>query len=181
MQREAPPPDVWIDDRLAAHPSPIEGHGLFATEDIAAGSILIRLGGRLVSTAELASLIADADKDPGAPYVDTVTVYEDTHLVIPPGTNVHFGNHSCDPNTWHVGPYEIAARRDIRAGDEVTIDYGTNSGAPSFSMPCNCGSVFCRHEISSEDWRRPELQGRYGDHWVPALWERIQRSVRPRR
>ena len=26
--------------------------------------------------------------------------------------------------------------------------------------------------ITGEDWRRPELQARYGDHWIPALLDR---------
>ena len=175
MPERSLPSDVWIDHRLTVRLSRIEGYGLFAAEDIAGGTLLVRLGGRLVSTAELADLIARANADPAAPYIDTITVYEDAHLVIPPGTQAHFCNHSCGPNTWHVGPYEIAARRDIRAGEEVTIDYGTTSGAPGLSLACNCGSALCRHEITSEDWRRPELQDRYGNHWVPALWARINR------
>jgi hypothetical protein len=27
------------------------------------------------------------------------------HLVLPPDTLIHYGNHSCDPTMWHVGPY----------------------------------------------------------------------------
>jgi uncharacterized protein len=177
VHREAPPADVWVDDRLVVRSSRIEGRGLFAAEDIPAGTTLVRLGGHLVSSTELAELIAKADADPDTPYVDTTTVYADAHLVMPAGTKVHFGNHSCDPNTWHVGAYHIAARRDIRAGDEVTIDYGTTSGAPGFSMICNCGSDLCRHEVTSDDWSRVELQARYGDHWVPALWERIRAAT----
>lgn len=176
MDREEPPADVWVDERLVVRSSRIEGRGLFAAEDIPEGTVLVRLGGHLVSSTELADLIAEADADPDAPYVDTITVNEDAHLVMPGRTRAHFGNHSCDPNAWHVGPYKIAARRDIRTGDEVTIDYGTASGAPGFSMICNCGSDLCRREVTSDDWRRVELQARYGDHWVPALLERISAS-----
>jgi GNAT superfamily N-acetyltransferase len=170
------PAGVWLDHRVAVRASPIEGKGLFATQDIPAGTVVVRLGGRLVSSAELDRLIRHANADPDAPYVDSTTLYEDCHLILPPGTDVHYGNHSCDPNTWPIGPYEIAARRDIPAGEEVTLDYGTTSGAGGFSMDCRCGSALCRGQITSEDWRRPELQARYGDHWVPALQERIRRS-----
>jgi GNAT superfamily N-acetyltransferase len=171
----APPADVWLHHHLAVRASPIDGHGLFATQDIPAGTVVVCLGGRLVSSAELTRLITEANADPNAPYVDSTTLYEDCHLILPPGTDVHYGNHSCDPNTWPIGPYEIAARRDIPAGEEVTLDYATTSGAGGFSMPCRCGSALCRGQITSEDWRRPELQARYGDHWVPALQERIRR------
>lgn len=66
---------------------------------------------------------------------------------------MHFGNHCCGPNLWHTGPYEIAARCDIRAGEELTIDYGTSWGAAGFSMGCRCG----------HDWK---LFTR-GQFWVP--------------
>ena len=33
-------------------------------------------------------------------------------------------NHSCDPNTWLEG-LNLVARRDIRRGDEITVEYAT--------------------------------------------------------
>jgi uncharacterized protein len=164
-----PSGEVWIDGRLVVRRSAIEGRGLFFAEDMAADTVLIRLGGRLVTSTELDALIAAADAHPDLPYVDTITIYEDAHLVIPPRTAIHFGNHSCDPTLWHVGPYELATRRDVAGGEEATIDYGTQSGADGFVMDCSCGAGRCRGRVSSEDWRRPELQERYRGHWVPAL------------
>lgn len=174
MER-APREQPWVHPAVAVSRSGIEGKGLFATEDIAVGTVVIRLGGRLVTTGELGRLIAAAEAEPELPYVDSVTVYEDAHLVLPPGTMVHFGNHSCDPNLWHAGPYEVAARRQIRAGEELTIDYGASSGAPGFTLTCLCGSALCRGQVTSDDWRRPELQRAYAGHWAPALAERISR------
>jgi hypothetical protein len=168
-----PPADVWVDERLVVRGSPIEGRGLFFTNSFRAGAVVVRLAGRLVSSAELDELIHVADADPAAPYVDTITVYDDAHLVIPPNTPIHFGNHSCDPTLWHVGPYELATRRDVTAGEEATIDYGTVSGAEGFRMACRCGAAACRGEVTSADWRRVELQARYRGHWVPALQQRI--------
>jgi hypothetical protein len=124
-----PTAEVWIDGRLVVRQSSTEGRGLFFADDFAAGTTVIRLGGSLVTSAELDSLIAAAAADPTAPYIDTITVYEDAHLVLPPGTPVHFGNHSCDPTLWHVGAYELATRREVTVGEEATIDYGTQSGA----------------------------------------------------
>lgn len=83
----------------------IEGCSLFFSTNIAAGVVVIRLGGTMVPTTELQQLIADADADPRAPFVDTITIYPDQLLVLPSGTSVHFGNHSCDPTLWHTGPY----------------------------------------------------------------------------
>jgi hypothetical protein len=119
IRPDDPPTDPWVDDRVVVRRSPIEGNGLFAQEPIAEGSVVIRLGGRLVTSAVLTELIDAAGRDPDAPYVDTITVDEGAHLVLPPGTDVHFGNHSCDPNLWHVSPYELtapASHREWRGG-----------------------------------------------------------------
>jgi hypothetical protein len=171
-----PAAEVWAHPGIVVAASGIAGDGLFAREPIAADIVVLRLGGRLVSTSELAALIATADATPGGDYIDTITVDDDRHLVLPPRTIAHYANHSCDPNLWHAGAYEIVARRDIASGEELTIDYGTNSGAPGFRMACACGSSICRGEVTSDDFTIPALQERYRGHWVPALERRIRRS-----
>jgi SET domain-containing protein len=166
----APPLVPWVDEVVIVNYSVIQGRGLFTNADLDAGRVVIRLGGRLVSSSELDQLF-----DAAPPYVDTVAVYEDIHLVLPSGTTVHYCNHSCDPNLWHVGPYEIATRRSVAAGEELTVDYGTHSAGEGFSMACACGASTCRGTVTSEDWRRPELQAKYNGHWAPVLEERIRR------
>lgn len=158
-----------MDESIVVGESPISGTGLFAASRIDADRVVIRLGGRLVSTSQLAEILATFTE-----YVDTLTVYEDLHLVLPPGTDIHFGNHSCNPNLWHVGPYELASRRQIEDGEELTIDYGTQSGAPGFSMPCSCRTTGCRGVVTSDDWRLPSLQAVYEGHWTPALADLIR-------
>lgn len=168
-----PPSEVWVDPRLRVETSAIEGQGLFFTDNVPAGTVITQLGGRLVSTEHLDALIAEADADPQAPFIDTITIYPDQHLVLPPRTPAHFGNHSCDPSLWHDGPYSLATRRDVVTGEEATIDYGTESGAPGFRMTCACGTPSCRGVVTSDDWRDDALQRRYVGHWVPTLQARI--------
>ena len=170
---DVPPENLWVHPHVAVRDSDIEGEGLFATAELGAAVIVLRMSGCLVSDDELAHLIADANADPSHVYVDTLTIYEDAHLVLPPGSAAHFGNHSCDPTMWHVGPYEIATRRVLQENEELTIDYGTQLGAAGFSMACHCNSALCRGLVSSSDWRLPALQERYRHHWVPALEARI--------
>lgn len=172
MTAPAPPAHVWVDPRLVVRSSPIEGSGLRAAAPVPAGVVVVRLGGRLVGTGELEALLAASATDPAAPFVDTITVDEGAHLVLPPDTAAHYGNHSCDPTLWHVGPYALATRRALRPGDEATIDYATQSGA-ALTMVCRCGAASCRGMVTSDDWRRPELRRRYGVHWTPALLDRI--------
>ena len=174
-----PAADCWLHPDVEVRRSPISGRGLFARRPITADTVVSRIGGRLVSTIELQEIFAAATADPLRPYVDTVVVDEDVHLVLPPRHNNGYGNHSCDPNLWWIDAYTLAARRDILAGEEVTSDYATSAGIEAFTMRCSCGSPLCRHVITGNDWRIPALQLRYGDHWVPALSAHIRATSRP--
>lgn len=171
-----PEPDCWLHPDIEVRPSPIEGQGLFARAPIPAGTPVARLGGRLVSGEELLQLLAAA-KQPGGIYVDTIVVAENLDLVIAPDQPIHYGNHSCDPNLWWSGPYTLIARRLIEAGEEVTNDYATSTGGDDFTMTCSCGSPLCRGRVTAGDWRRRDLQERYGDHWVPAVLDRIKNNT----
>jgi uncharacterized protein len=163
-----PEADCWLHPSVEVRDSPIEGRGLFATSALAAGTVVGRLGGRLVDTAVMRELVADATAG-RSPYVDTITVLEDLHLVLPPRQPVGYGNHSCDPALWHTDAFTLAARRDLAAGEEITVDYATQTAEAGFVMACRCESALCRGMVTGADWRRPELQERYGEHWVPAL------------
>jgi SET domain-containing protein len=160
-----PPASVWAHPDVTVGPSPIEGRGLFAAADVPPGTLVLRLGGRVVGSADLVHRIAAADAG-WTPYVDTITVGDDRHLVLPAGSAAHFANHSCDPTLWHDGPYRLVARRAVAAGEELTVDYGTDSGAAGFAMACACGSAACRGRVTGDDWRRPELRARYAGHFA---------------
>jgi hypothetical protein len=87
-------------------------------------------------------------------------------------------NHSCDPNVWMANEITVVARRDIRAGEEVTADLAMWWDPDDDSVPaweCRCGSAQCRKIFTSRDWRRPELHERYGDHFLPHINARITR------
>jgi uncharacterized protein len=171
-----PPPTCWLHEDVVVEFSPIEGRGLFARVPIPAGTVVMKLGGKLVTRAELDRMFAEGESDPDAEYIDSMSVDDGIDLVMAPGQDVHFGNHSCDPNIWHVDAYTLAARRDIAEDEEVVLDYGTQTDYPSFTMECTCGSTLCRGTVSGADWQRADLQERYGDHWVPVLLERIRGS-----
>ena len=65
------------------------------------------------------------------------------------GNGTHYINHSCDPNafmkTLH-GHVLFFARRDIKAGEEITIDY-EQTLLPN-SRRCHCGAQNCRGTIN---------------------------------
>ncbi len=86
------------------------------------------------------------------------------------------GNHSCDPNLWMADPITLSVRRDIRPGEEITIDYAVLSDDPTWVMPCSCGTPLCRGLVRGDDWRRSDLQERYRSHMVPYLVRRFEEN-----
>ena len=63
--------------------------------------------------------------------------------------HARFINHSCEPNCRSTGfDFEIAVR-DIRAGDELTDDYGSLN--VDYEFVCACGSPACRRLVRASD------------------------------
>jgi hypothetical protein len=162
--RMAIPEACWLTPSAEVRASPIEGLGLFAIREIAEGETVMRLGGRLIDDAALAALTA--------PY-SSVAIDEGRHLLIDPAHPVRYGNHSCAPNLWMEGALIVVARRPIAPGEELTIDYATQTGTEAWRMSCRCGARDCRGEVTGADWRLPELRAAYGDHWTPMLLRRM--------
>lgn len=92
-----------------------------------------------------------------------------------PLTDDYFINHSCDSNMWMKDEVTLIARRDIAAGEEVTMDYAMHFADPNWTMrnTCSCGSPLCRGTITGRDWMLKELQERYRDHFSPLINRRI--------
>jgi hypothetical protein len=132
----------------------------------------------VVTRAEFAQILAEAEASTDAPYVDAITLDGDHDLVLPPNTAVHFANHSCDPNAWWLDAVTATARRAIVAGEEVTTDYATSTDHSDFAMRCACRAESCRGIVTGDDWRLPELQVRYAGHWIPWLERRIAAGQR---
>jgi len=83
-------------------------------------------------------------------------------------------NHSCDPNAWVTG-LDLSARKLIRKGTEITMDYGTmyaiNSG-PKFT--CKCGSSLCRGGWKPDDYLQPWFIERYSDHVTDHVLQKMK-------
>lgn len=71
-------------------------------------------------------------------------------------------NHACEPSAWLEG-LDVVARRDIGAGEEVTLEYATfyDDRMPAFD--CACGAPACRGVIRGDDYRK-DLLAAYGEH-----------------
>jgi SET domain-containing protein len=169
------PGACWLHPHIQVLPSAIHGRGLFATQPLAAGTIVATLAGRLVSDEELHQLLAQAKASQR--YLDTICVDDDAHLILPPGQPIHYGNHSCDPNLWHTDARTLATRRDVHAGEELTVDYATQTTSADFQMPCRCRALACRHVVTGNDWQISQWGDSYQGHVVPAVAKRIEASL----
>lgn len=167
MRSTSFPTSCWLDRRAAPGPSPIAGTGLFATAPIAAGEIVMRLGGEALTDAAFRIRTRDM------PRYSAIAIDDGLNLLLPDDAPTNFGNHGCDSNLWMNDAVTVAARRDIAPGDELTIDYALQTADLAWSMSCACGSPVCRGIITNDDWRLPDLQRRYAGHFSPFLNRRI--------
>lgn len=71
-------------------------------------------------------------------------------------------NHSCDPNAWIEG-LNLVARRNIKAGEQITIDYATFYNEQMDDFDCHCGTRRCRKVVRGTDYLEDFVE-RYGDH-----------------
>ena len=160
----------WKNPKAIVKTSPVEGGGMFANEDIKRGEKLIVWGGNYVDKKEAekwrrqGKLVMQWDDD--------LYSYEDRG-----DDDGYFINNSCDPNMWMADAYTLIARRDIKKDEELTADYALWEADENYvsKWECKCGSSLCRERVTGKDWRNPDLQKRYKDHFSPLINKRIQR------
>lgn len=163
--------DSWIDPRIEMRES-TTGKGLFATEPIQKGEVVIIWGGKVFT---------DAEKKAGLVKKYSASRIDENHWLgsdtNDPVVDDMWLNHSCDPNIWLIDEVIFIARSDINHGEQITADYSTWSIDDNWMMdePCKCGSSLCRLTVTGKDWMLPELQERYKDHFVPFVNEWIKK------
>ena len=154
----------------------IAGRGLFAIEPIGAGEVVAVKGGHIIDTATLRALPSHLQET-------DIQIADHLHLAALTDDEFEavmlFINHSCDANVGVAGNVVLMAMRDVAPGEELTLDYCLFDAAPTTPMDCHCGSALCRRVITSDDWRRPELQARYAGWFSRYLADRQARATTP--
>lgn len=126
--------------RLTVKKSKIFGKGCFALKHFAARKKIETYAGELVTgSRKIQARLRRQDA------IKIIQIDEDTAIDGAVGGNeTAFINHSCDPNAFmRIVPglkVAIFARRDIRPGEELTIDYRD----PDHPEVCRCGASNCR-------------------------------------
>src|SRR5216110_1737735 len=158
--------------KTAVRPSPIHGHGLFATNDIAKDEIVAVKGGHIVTRERLEEI---------TPQLGPVEIQIDDDLFIAPVTDderegsMLYSNHSCDANIGMRGEISFVAMREIRAGEELTHDWALTDD-DDYSAECNCGANSCRKVLTGKDWQKPELQRKYAGYFSAYLARKISKQ-----
>jgi len=166
------PEKSWLLPFLEVKDSKIHGKGLFTNSHIDIGTTVIIWGGMLVS-------VADFKAGKGQKHTN-VGIDDNLFLVALNEDNISsddYMNHSCNPNLWLADEITLTARRDIKAGEELTIDYAFELADENYVMKneCNCHEKTCRKIVTGRDWRLPSLHNIYGDHFSPFINRRIQK------
>ncbi len=88
----------------------------------------------------------------------------------------YYVNHCCDGNCWYEGDDRLVAMRDIRAGEELYYDYALTEADEDWTLApaCLCGTAACRGLVTGNDWKRPELQAKYGNHFTEYVLQLIK-------
>jgi SET domain-containing protein len=124
--------------------SGIHGYGVIAERDFAPGEVVAAVDG-LPWNAEL------EDRD------DRYSLWLDDEWYFDMLDQTRWINHSCAPNCEIEGDIRpdgsnpwahVVALRPIRAGEEITYDYGFSA---ELAEPCSCGAPTCRRWIVDED------------------------------
>jgi len=150
-------PESPMPRKIVARKSAIHGNGVFALQPIARGERVIEYKGRRRTHDEV-----DAGDTGGVESGHTFLFTLNDDYVIDAnyeGNSARWINHSCDPNCEavleeHEGGDRrrdrvfIEARRAIKAGEELTYDYGITLDEPHTARlkkiwACRCGARKC--------------------------------------
>lgn len=124
--------------KVVIRASGIHNKGMFAAKDIRRGELIDYVRGPLRHLRIRGK--HDADMGP-----DWIGVSARTW--IDPRLPFNYINHSCNPSAGIEGKIRCRALRNIRKGEEITMDYTTTESSPFWEMKCTCKQPNCRKVI----------------------------------
>lgn len=143
--------------------SPVIGNGVFATELIKKGTIVVvRDQFDIVLTqkefSELPEIVRDA--------METYLYHDKYGCLVLSWDHARYMNHSCSSNTLMTDyGFEIAVR-DIQPHEEITSEYGLLNVQEPYRLYCGCAN--CREMLSRDDIER------YAETWDSLIKESIK-------
>ena len=124
---------------IDVHKSRIDGQGAFAAEPIPARRKIGEIRGEAISVKEARR------RAKGVARIMIVELSERRAIDASQSADpLRFTNHSCQPNAVlriRQGRVEFYAMRDVRVGEELTVNYGETHHEGK--LRCRCGAVNC--------------------------------------
>jgi SET domain-containing protein len=127
------------------------GRGLFAKANIAAGTLLCTVTGRLLTFQQTLEL--NENESYG------LQIGPDSYILCEPP--FLYSNHSCTPNCALNAQLQMFTLCDIKKDGELYWDYSTSMLERHWTMPCLCGATNCRKVITDFDLLPEQLQSYY--------------------
>ena len=160
-----------ISQKIEVRKSGIDKMGMFAKENIKKGEVVYIKGGHILSRDELftSSVINSYLPIADDYFIGALSPEEEEDIKI-------YNNHSCDPNCGLHGEITFIAIKDIKIGEELTVDYAFIDNE-DYSFECHCGSPRCRKNITGFDWKIPELQTKFYPFFAQYLKDKIDKSI----
>lgn len=161
-------PHRWLTKKTKSFQSPIDGLGVVATDDVQEGETILVYGGIIVPLSEIEKYRSK---------MGHVGIQIADNFFICPTTKEELGqtgiiNHSCEPNLGFKSPVELITIKDIKSGEELTLDYAFCESVFE-AFECNCRTTSCRQVIKPADWQSNAIQKKYGEYFSPYLKSKI--------
>lgn len=147
------------------------GYGVFTKLPIKKGEVLTIFGGYIIPIKKVPRVIKQLQE-----YCYQV---HDNFFFGPVAKNEvsvsEYYNHNCNPNIGFKDSITIVSIRNIKKGEEITMDYAMCLTTHLFDFKCACGSKNCRLSVTGDDWRIPKLRKKYKNYFQPYILEKIKK------
>ena len=145
--------------------SKVHGKGVFASRDIKKDEIVSLIKGKIVNWVVV-------DKKTSAYGPNWIGCGKNKWIDPEPPFN--YLNHSCNPNIGRKGLRTIVALKNIKKGEEISIDYSVTEHDQLWQLDkrCKCGSKSCRKVIKSIQFLPKKVYNRYVSY-VPNFFQKV--------
>ena len=122
-----------------------KGRGVFAKNDIPVGTTIAVFKGPEYTVDKISEL----HNEPPVFLRDRVIQVGEKKYIHGADGLAELLNHSCEPNCGLGDEVSIVTMREIKAGEELTWDYGMSEDSDWRMDGCKCGALNCRGSVTS--------------------------------
>lgn len=143
--------------------SKIDGKGIFAGENVQKGQLIQHIKG------DIKFFIVKNKKDSQL-YPNWIGISKNKWMDVK--YPHQYLNHSCNPNASISGKVCVVAIKQIKEGEEITIDYSITECDELWEMNCSCGQNNCRKVVKSIHYLPKKTFNKYMPH-IPTYFKKL--------